>query len=501
MSCKFRITTILIILLAGSLMAQNGSENPHGAIRWDCLHCHTTRSWKEIRQPLMFAHEETGFPLSGAHQFIDCSSCHQSLKFVEIGTACADCHTDVHRSQFGSDCQNCHTSLSWENQQENFELHASRGFPLVGVHAITDCQACHVGEQQTEFSGTAAQCSSCHAGSFMQTTNPSHARAGFGLDCMSCHTPTARKWKAPDYVHPQVFLLRGAHSRADCNSCHVTSFAGTAQECVSCHLPEYQNSSNPSHSTFGFPQECQLCHNENRWGDAIFDHLSASGFELQGAHGNIQCLSCHVNNQQTGLPRDCLGCHQTDYNNVVDPNHVTGNFPTDCMVCHNQTAWSPASFDHNQSQFPLTGAHVTLQCIDCHSNGYSNTPSDCYSCHQSNYDNTTNPNHGAAGFPTDCQQCHNTSNWGDTTWDHDGQYFPIYSGKHNGKWDTCADCHVNPNNYAVFECIFCHEHTQDKTDPKHQDVAGYQYNSQACFNCHPTGDEKMGLFPNHGIRQ
>ena len=565
---------IILVLFAGHLFAQENSRNPHGKIRWDCLNCHTTESWDKMRRPMEFSHDETGFPLIGVHQNTKCVSCHQDLSFKKVGSECADCHTDVHRAQFGSDCQSCHTPENWKSQQEIFELHASRGFPLVGVHAIADCQACHIGEQQTEFAGTSAECSNCHANDFMQSSNPAHPLANFSMDCMTCHQVTSRTWDAPNYTHPAKFELRGAHRQADCVSCHSTTFTGTSQECVSCHQTEYQNSSNPPHQSFGFPQECQACHSEENWERASFNHLQESGFDLQGAHSTIQCISCHVNSQLTGLPRDCIGCHQVDYNGVSDPNHVTGNFPTDCMVCHNQntwqpadfnhdlsgfpltgahqtldcnschtngnfsntpsdcyachqtayegttnpnhiqnnfstdcmqchttTAWQPATFDHSNTNFPLTGAHLNLQCIDCHSNGYTNTPTDCYSCHQDDYNNTTDPDHGAAGFPTDCEQCHNTTDWNNTTWDHDGQYFPIYSGAHNNKWDTCADCHVDPNNYAVFECIFCHEHNQQDMNNEHNDVPNYQYNSQACYDCHPNGNEKMGMFRGHGWRQ
>lgn len=501
-SKKLFTTSILfvgILVFFSNGIAQEGKENPHGPLQWDCMQCHTTQSWDKLRSPMLFSHDETGFELEGLHQQTDCLDCHQSLRFNQVGTACADCHTDVHREQFGNDCQSCHTPRGWNINDEVKELHAQRGFPLSGVHAIADCQACHLGEQVLEFSGTSAECSNCHISDFMQTSDPEHAKAGFGMECMNCHQPMARKWQESTFQHPEVFQLRGAHMTTDCNSCHNTSFAGTPRECVSCHASEYQNSSNPPHDVYGFPQECQACHNETRWNDAIFDHLQRSGFELRGAHNNILCNQCHVNNQISGLPRDCIGCHNDDFNSVGDPNHVSGNFPTDCLVCHNENAWAPADFNHDLTGFQLTGRHATLQCNDCHSDGYTNTPTDCYSCHQADYDNTTDPNHQAANFPTDCQQCHNTSHWNEVTWDHDGQYFPIYSGKHKNKWDTCADCHVQPNNYAVFECIFCHEHNQQRMDDKHSDVGGYQYNSQACYDCHPNGEEKMGMFFRKGL--
>jgi hypothetical protein len=136
----------------------------------------------------------------------------------------------------------------------------------------------------------------------------------------------------------------------------------------------------------------------------------------------------------------------------------------------------------------LTGKHTTVACIACHASGFAGTPTDCYACHKSDYDGTTDPVHSAANFPTTCQTCHNTSDWTNATWNHDAAYFPIYSGSHQGRWTTCADCHVNQANFATFECINCHAHTQAQTDPHHTDVRNYQYLSTACYSCHPRGN-------------
>jgi len=49
---------------------------------------------------------------------------------------------------------------------------------------------------------------------------------------------------------------------------------------------------------------------------------------------------------------------------------------------------------------------------------------------------------------------------------------------------------VVQNNFAAFECIFCHEHDdQGKVDEDHSEVSGYQFNSQACYSCHPDGGD------------
>ncbi|MCB1185356.1 cytochrome c3 family protein, partial [bacterium] len=170
------------------------------------------------------------------------------------------------------------------------------------------------------------------------------------------------------------------------------------------------------------------------------------------------------------------------------PDHAQSGFPTTCAACHSTSAWQPAAFDHDTTAFPLTGAHRTTDCLSCHSQGYTGTPTACVACHQSDYDGTNDPNHQAANFPTSCQECHSTTAWTPANWDHDNQYFPIYSGKHRGEWNSCTECHVVATDYGAFECILCHEHNQTDMDRKHQGEArDYQYLSSACYQCHPDG--------------
>ncbi len=109
------------------------------------------------------------------------------------------------------------------------------------------------------------------------------------------------------------------------------------------------------------------------------------------------------------------------------------------------TAWSPAEFDHNQTQFALTGAHKTIDCSACHSQGFAGTPMDCYSCHQSSYNNSTNPNHAAAGISTECQDCHTTTAFIPSTFDHTATGFEL-SGRHTTL--DCSSCHQGSTSNA-----------------------------------------------------
>ena len=566
------ITVLLFGLLfsAGIVRAQQKFAKVHGTqFKLECQQCHSTTNWQVNPNKINFEHASTGFTLKGAHIMLRCRDCHQDLVFSHVGTQCADCHRDIHKGMLGQRCDRCHSALSWENRTEMNEAHQQTRFPLFGAHAALDCQSCHHAESPNEYALKNTDCQSCHLDDYLRTLNPAHKNAGFDLNCDQCHSIAANSWQQTSYAHTAEFPLNGGHSGLQCNDCHSAGFRTVSSACVSCHESDYNRTSDPNHKIFGFPTNCEQCHTTNDWQRGPFDHLTVSGFTLNGAHANtdmVKCTDCHVNNQLTGLPRDCYGCHQKNFEAVSDPNHVLGNFPHDCTTCHSEETWSPAAFDHNQTNFPLTGAHQTADCISCHSNGtYTGTPADCYSCHQNNfeqtndpnhvqnsfshdcttchttdawspatfnhnqtnfpltgahqttdcaschsngytntpmecvachrqnYDATTDPNHASANFPTTCQDCHSTSAWSPANWDHDNQYFPIYSGKHKGEWNVCTDCHTNTSDYAQFSCFAgCHEHNQSKMDDEHKDVANYVYESNACYSCHPTGNGDGG---------
>ncbi|RMF57129.1 MAG: hypothetical protein D6748_11805, partial [Calditrichaeota bacterium] len=92
--------------------------------------------------------------------------------------------------------------------------------------------------------------------------------------------------------------------------------------------------------------------------------------------------------------------------------------------------------------------------------------------------------------PIRCEDCHNMTAWRPANFSGHDNYFPIYSGAHGGKWDTCMDCHTSPGSFQVFSCFEgCHEHNKNRMDDKHREVSGYVYESNACYSCHPSGGE------------
>ena len=92
----------------------------------------------------------------------------------------------------------------------------------------------------------------------------------------------------------------------------------------------------------------------------------------------------------------------------------------------------------------------------------------------------------AAGYPTDCTLCHRASDptWNDGTFSH--PYFPITGGPHASA--DCVDCHPNPSNFGVFNCLDAGCHPQSDMDDRHESEGdAYQYDSAFCYGCHPDG--------------
>lgn len=466
----------------------NGTKNPpHQAAGFsqECSMCHSTVNWLGVQ----FDHNTmTKFPLTGAHTSAQCSQCHSSGVFAGLSTACVSCHltnfqqtTNPNHISSGipQTCQNCHDTNSWGNA--NFD-HNRTAFPLTGAHISVQCTQCHVGGK---YAGTPTACVACHLTNFQQTTNPNHVTGGMAQTCEQCHTTAS--WLTSTFNHNTMtkFSLTGAHVGLACSQCHASgTFASTPTACFACHSNTFQTTTNPNHVAAGFPTDCSVCHSTANWLGATFDH-SRTAFPLTGAHVSVTCSQCHSSGVFVGLSTTCVSCHLANFQSTTNPNHVSSGFPQDCQVCHSTAAWVPSTFDHNKTVFPLTGAHTSLACSNCHINGqYANTPTDCYSCHKSQYTGTTNPNHAAAAFPTTCQTCHNTTAWTGAKFNH--TWFPIYSGSHQGKWTTCADCHVNTADYSAFTCINCHQHTKAATDPNHSGVRNYVYAPTSCYSCHKS---------------
>ncbi|MBP1656382.1 MAG: hypothetical protein H6Q31_983 [Bacteroidetes bacterium] len=484
----------LLILLcavapAGKLSAQ---ESPHGRIRFECSSCHTPESWK-MPKDAPFMHQSTGFTLTGQHTNLRCVNCHEGLKFKNRSSDCLSCHSNIHKSELGTNCLRCHTTQSWR-VSDMVQKHQVTRFPLLGRHAVADCQVCHANAGRKQFTGTPTDCYACHREDFNRSASPNHSAAGFSTNCTQCHLESAMHWGGGFQHDRTQFPLTGAHRSIACIDCHKDQvFKSTSVQCIACHQNDYSSTRNPNHSSAHIATTCQTCHTTTVWRPSTFSHATTA-FQLVGAHTTVACNQCHVNNVFSGLPHaGCWDCHATTFNGAINPNHVAGQFNHDCLQCHTQSAWKPATFNHATTKFALTGAHAATQCARCHTSGnYQLQYTDCYVCHSTKFAQPANPNHVLGNFNHDCAPCHTTTVWSPSTFTHARTAFQLV-GAHQAV--ACNQCHVN----NVFKglphagCWDCHATAFNGTvNPSH--VAG-QFNHD-CLQCHTQSAWRPASF-NH----
>jgi hypothetical protein len=270
--------------------------------------------------------------------------------------------------------------------------------------------------------------------------------------------------------------LSSAHSALEgirnCTQCHELRKQGISQAlCLSCHEPLARRMEAERGFHAGLADKaCGTCHKEHfgqdfalvRLDTLTFDHERA-GYTLDGAHTAATCRDCHVPRNVTdpgvrafksdhaaldrtflGLSDRCATCHE------VDSPHREQFADRACSDCHETAGWKePTAFDHQRTDFPLTGEHGGVACVDCHT--AETRPGGgvafvtyvgvahgrCNDCHEDQ--------HGGA-MPGRCDACHTTDGWQsldrgrmELTFDHRATGFAL-DGRHATA--PCASCHA-----------------------------------------------------------
>lgn len=233
-----------------------------------CAACHTEEGWGRGR----FAHERTGFALSGQHEPAPCKACHGNDFRRPQPRRCDGCHVDPHAGRLGAQCAECHDELSWRSR---FDALAHRGsaFPLSGRHAALPCAECHGAAANDRFTRRAAACVDCHERDVARTVGTpfNHRQLRFGNDCRQCHGP----WRFRPATlpgHDACFPISGgAHLGVRCDHCHSPVPApnstqgcvtGTAL-CTACHTHACAVSDRQHRKVEGYQcldSECYACH-------------------------------------------------------------------------------------------------------------------------------------------------------------------------------------------------------------------------------------------------
>lgn len=272
----------------------------------------------------------------------------------------------------------------------------------------------------------------------------------------------------------------------DCKSCH-NIFDKSEQNtlCLDCHkdINKDMNENKGYHGRYPVisKTECHSCHIEHKGRDAdvikldnkTFQH-QFTDFELKHSHSKVECNQCHLKDKKYNqASHQCNSCHKE--NDVHK-----GKLGKQCNKCHNEKRWADISFEHDKTDFSLTGKHSKINCNSCHiNNKYSDTPKKCNSCHA--IDDVHKGNNGK-----ECNKCHNTRGWKQLKFDHDKDTDFKLTGRHKNQ--SCVTCHKkNPYKVEIKKtCISCHI-DNDKHDRNYGDK---------CHDCHDTKKWKNILF-NH----
>lgn len=297
------------------------------------------------------------------------------------------------------DCRVCHALNLREMRTDSVFDHAATGFVLTERHRNIECVACH---ESLMFSSQAPRCSPCHADVH---------RGERGNNCAQCHTTQA--WLGPHMMRGHEkgrLLLTGAHEAVPCRQCHIDgNFKLVFTVCYQCHQEQYQDAKKPDHVTTNFNHDCALCHATTGWRPVTFDH-GTTQFLMTGAHTRTPCQSCHVNSDYRLQYVNCYQCHEAQFKQSANPNHVMADFPHDCSPCHSTTVWRPSVFTHDQQNFRIfVGRHRNLwsACSDCHQYPGNFAAYSCLGCHG---EGDTNARHlKATGYTyasPACYSCH-----------------------------------------------------------------------------------------------
>ncbi|HLF95644.1 MAG TPA: hypothetical protein VI457_00730 [Methylococcaceae bacterium] len=161
----------------------------------------------------------------------------------------------------------------------------------------------------------------------------------FCLLVYACQAFAAEPLEQTGFDHMSTgFVLRGAHDRLPCESCHIGGkFRGTPKLCRGCHERSTEiEASKKSPNHIPTVMECDTCHDVNQrslsWQVVRMNHIGIA----------TSCASCHNGISATGK----------------SATHIPTMAP--CEICHRSTiSFAGAIMDH-------VGAGITANCFSCH---------------------------------------------------------------------------------------------------------------------------------------
>ncbi|MDH4275177.1 MAG: hypothetical protein OEW08_09065, partial [Gammaproteobacteria bacterium] len=389
--------------------------------------------------------------------------------------------------------------------------HGITGFPLIGQHERTACDACHIGQV---FKGTPTQCDRCHNG--LITIGKSSTHIPTNEICETCHTPIGFRisvrmnhqniYNNCEQCHNSV-LASGKSSTTHiitnlpCTECHniggswrPSSFRHdkTTDTCVTCHEGKRATGKGPRHITT--ENVCDACHNTQNWRSVRVDHLAIPQGVL------AECSKCHNGVSATGKKRnhvvtteECILCHNYALGNWQAESFATvhGRYTSGCVACHNglnapgKKNGHPISLDNCEKCHSKPSGGPDNSFADAKDQkrkpDHSQLTGSCFNCH-SGPPNATGKGPSHISSTNNCERCHiaGAGNWvvAANKVDH-SQVFGLCTNCHNniiaqGKSET----HLKTTN----NCDYCHRTTA--WVPTQFDHSKLDFTVTTCVSCH-----------------
>lgn len=417
-------------------------DEHRGQLPAACERCHDEAKFAPARG---FDHAKTRYALTGKHAQVECSKCHETEEdhttprgtfpapvkpsFVRYQPLefdrCTDCHSDPHEGRFGRRCTDCHSTADWKKisakRTSDRDFHDETRYPLRGEHEDVACRSCHgpLPGKKAKFKGLPfARCESCHYDAHAGQLAATRA-------CADCHDVEGFAPVRFDVAaHAATrYPLEGAHAVVACSDCHprepkldkrfpvalaklltkqrrprlasqvVLQPERDTSQCQSCHTNLHGSQFDARLAKTG----CLGCHSGEAFVPTHFEHDVDSTYPLTGKHAQAPCAGCHVRPkgradapvQYVGTPTTCTSCHADEHRGQLTGGASQGQ----CEVCHTPDAFTPASFDHQdtkRTRFVLEGKHNEATCDKCHPQRevdgrpvrlYRPLPLDCAGCH------------------------------------------------------------------------------------------------------------------------
>ncbi|MEM1452431.1 MAG: hypothetical protein AAGI22_25225 [Planctomycetota bacterium] len=230
-------------------------------------------------------------------------------------------------------------------------------------------------------------------------------------------------------------------------------------------------------------------------GAAVVDFGRTAPGPLMAAHARIDgladsgsCSDCH-GGWTSNMTKSCLECHELIDIHIESGIGLHGNIDLKavqkCAACHsehhgetfmavNDLSFARAGvpdrleFDHEMIGWEMYGAHLALECTECHINAnetvvpegehrYLGTSQSCVTCHEDVHEGT---------LQTDCVSCHSQESFDNHAYRGHDEFLPLIGGHSTV---SCRECHAAGSTHSL---------------EAHRGPAAQRPDARACSECH-----------------